>query len=93
MSMPYPLVNGAYFILSCLTGALTGAYYPLVVRTALPEGEGSIPATYYAWDLFGACIGGSIGGILLFPLVGLAGSVLFIAGIHIAAPLLLVGRW
>ena len=93
MSVSYPLVNGAYFILSCLTGALTGAYYPLVVRTALPEGEGSIPATYYAWDLFGACIGGSIGGILLFPLVGFAGSVLFIAGIHIAAPLLLVGRW
>ena len=93
VSAPYPLVNGAYFILSCITGALTGAYYPVVIRTALSEKAESIPAIYYAWDLFGACIGGCIGGILIFPLVGLAGGVLFIAGIHIAAPLLLVRRW
>ncbi len=91
--LPYALVSGAYFVLSGLAGALTGYYYPVVVRTALPEDEGSIPATFYAWDLFGACIGGSLGGILLFPLVGLAGTVIFIAGIHVAAPLLLVGRW
>ena len=93
MSLPYPLVSGAYFILSGLAGALTGSYYPLVVRTALPERKGSIPATFYAWDLFGACIGGVVGGMLLFPLVGLTGTVFFIAGLHIAAPLLLVGRW
>jgi spermidine synthase len=93
VSLPYTLSSGAYFVLSGLAGALTGSYYPLVVRTALPEKEGSIPATFYAWDLFGACIGGSVGGILLVPLVGLAGTVFFIAGLHAAASLLLVGRW
>jgi spermidine synthase len=92
-AVPYEVLNAAYFALAGITGALTGAYYPLVVRTALRERGRTVPAFFYAWDLFGACLGGSIGGMILFPLIGLGGTLLFIAGIHLAVPLLLVGRW
>lgn len=90
--LPSEITSACLYLCSCAGGILTGAYYPLVVRTALP-GDGAPPALFYAWDLFGACVGGILGAVILFPLAGMAGTVAFLVFVHVAAALLLVGKW
>jgi spermidine synthase len=82
-----------FFIIAGCAGALTGAYYGIVVRTAFPETGGRAPAAFYAWDMFGACLGGLLGGVVLFPTVGLAGTALCIALMHGLALAFVAGRW
>ncbi len=82
-----------FFLIAGCAGLLTGSYYGIVVRTALPDGEGYVPAIFYAWDVFGACAGGLLGGILLFPAIGLAGTALCIVLAHALALALIAGRW
>jgi spermidine synthase len=84
--------GGFFHILSALGGLLTGSYYPLVVRTAFRRGSGP-PALFYAYDLFGAAVGGMLGGLVIFPMAGVWGVVSLIACIHVGASLLLVGKW
>ncbi len=85
--------GGSYYhILSFLGGFATGSYYPLVVRTAF-RGDSGPPAVFYAYDLFGAAVGGMLGGLVLFPLAGLAGIVALISCIQVGAAVLLVGKW
>jgi spermidine synthase len=90
-----PLIPGSivFMVFSVLCGFLTGAYYPVVVRMALPQERRAVPAVFYAWDLFGACAAGFIGGIVLFPITGITGTALLVSGIHALAGVLLVGRW
>ncbi|UCF06790.1 MAG: hypothetical protein JSV33_07135 [bacterium] len=82
-----------FMVFSGLCGFLTGAYYPVVVRMALPREPGAVPAVFYAWDLFGACAAGLLGGIVLFPITGVTGTALLVSGIHALAGVLVVGRW
>jgi spermidine synthase len=82
-----------FFLIAGCAGFLTGAYYGIVVRTAFPDGEGCVPAAFYAWDLFGACAGGLLGGIILFPAIGLGGTALCIGLTHACALALIAGRW
>jgi len=82
-----------FFLIAGCAGFLTGAYYGIVVRTAFPDGEGCVPAAFYAWDLFGACAGGLLGGMILFPAIGLAGTALCIGLTHACALALIAGRW
>ena len=91
--LPHNLGAIGFLFFSTGGGFLTGFYYPIIVRTALPVNGSVVPATFYAWDLFGACIGGFLGGVLLFPLAGLAGAVVFLIFLHVSAATLLVGRW
>jgi spermidine synthase len=93
VGLSYAAGSLACMLLAACGGFLTGAYYPVVVRTAFPEARGSAPASFYAWDVFGACIGGITGGIFLFPVIGLAGTALLIAFLHASALLILAGRW
>ncbi len=92
-AVPYGVGAMVFFLYAFCGGGLTGMYYPVVVRTALPENERSIPATFYAWDLFGACLGGLLGGAVLFPALGIHGTAFFVVFIHLAASILLAGRW
>jgi spermidine synthase len=89
-----PLVTGTvlFLVCTCCAGFLTGFYYPAVVRSA-PPADRAPPALYYAWDLFGACAGGILGGLILFPVTGIVGTALLIALIHIAAAAFSAGRW
>ena len=91
-----PLIDGYagwfFHMLSALGGFLTGSYYPLVVRTAFRAGDGP-PALFYAYDLFGAAVGGMLGGLVIFPMAGVWGVVTLMACIHIGASFLLVGKW
>lgn len=82
-----------FFAIAGCAGSLTGLYYGIAVRTAFPEEGGYAPAGFYAWDMFGACIGGLLGGMLLFPMIGLAGTALCVALMHALALALIAGRW
>jgi len=84
--------GGFFHLLSGLGGFLTGAYYPMVVRTAFRGGSGP-PALFYAYDLFGAAVGGMVGGLVIFPMTGVVGIVLLIVCIQLAAAVFLVGKW
>jgi spermidine synthase len=93
LSLSYAAGSFLCMLFAVSGGFLTGAYYPIVVRGAFEEDGGAAPATFYAWDVLGACVGGITGGILFFPMIGLAGTALFIAFVHVSALLLLAGRW
>jgi spermidine synthase len=88
-----PFGSLPFFVIAGCAGLLTGGYYGIVVRTAFPDGGGYAPAVFYAWDVFGACAGGLLGGMLLFPAIGLAGTALCIAIMHVLALALIAGRW
>lgn len=89
----YPLGSAGFFVCTVCGGFLTGSYYPVVVRTAYPEDGSSVPATFYAWDILGACVGGMTGGLIFFPVIGIGGTVLCIVLIHALAAGFLAGRW
>jgi spermidine synthase len=60
-----------------VSGICTGVQFPAAAR--LMGGEGSRGAAcIYAFDLFGGCVGGIAGGLLLLPLFGLADTVLLV---------------
>jgi spermidine synthase len=82
-----------FFLIAGCVGLLTGSYYGIVVRTAFPDGGRYVPAAFYAWDVFGACVGGLLGGMLLFPAIGLTGTALCVALMHLLALALIAGRW
>lgn len=85
--------ESVFYAYAAACGFLTGLYYPLVVRTALPAERRIVPAVFYAWDLFGACAGGLVGGAVLLPVTGMAGTAVLIAALHLLAACMLVGRW
>jgi hypothetical protein len=91
--LSYPLGSLGFFACAACGGFLTGSYYPIVVRTAYPGPRQATPATFYAWDIFGACAAGLTGGIIFFPVVGVAGTVACIVLIHAFAAALLAGKW
>jgi len=93
LSLSYAAGSAVFLLCAASGGFLTGSYYPIVVRTAFREDAGEVPATLYAWDVFGACAGGMMGGLIFFPVFGLAGSALFIVLVHVLALLFLAGRW
>jgi spermidine synthase len=92
-TLSYPLGSLGFLACALSGGFLTGSYYPVVVRTAYREDGSSVPATFYAWDLFGACAGGLMGGLILFPFIGIGGTVLCIVLVHAMAAVFLAGRW
>lgn len=89
----YAVGSAGFFLVSLGGGFLTGSYYAIVVRHAFPEGGSAVPATFYAWDVFGACAAGLVGGVVFFPVVGLAGTALCIALIHVLTAVFAAGRW
>jgi spermidine synthase len=93
MNLPYAAGSAVFLLCAAMGGFLTGSYYPIVVRTAFREDAGAVPAVFYAWDMFGACAGGVTGGLIFFPVLGVAGTALFIALVHMLALLLLAGKW
>jgi spermidine synthase len=91
--LSYVAGSAGFAFCACCGGFLTGSYYPIVVRTAYRDDEGAVPATFYAWDLFGACLGGITGGIIFFPCIGIVGTVACIVLVHAFVAGFLVGRW
>jgi spermidine synthase len=92
-ALGYAVGSAGFLLVSLGGGFLTGSYYAVVVRTAFPEGGSAVPATFYAWDVFGACAAGLVGGVVFFPVVGLVGTACCIAGLHALTALFVAGRW
>ncbi len=93
LDLSAPAGESVFYVYAATCGFLTGLYYPMVVRTALPAERRIVPAVFYAWDLFGACAGGLVGGAVLLPVTGMAGTAALIAALHLLAAGVLVGRW
>jgi spermidine synthase len=84
--------TAGFIIFSFLTGFLTGLFYRAVVSSVLEPAGGEQPAVFYAWDMFGACLGSIIGGVLIFPVHGVMGATAVILFLHTAG-LLLSRKW
>ncbi|MFO7914248.1 MAG: hypothetical protein R6U43_00965 [Candidatus Krumholzibacteriales bacterium] len=85
--------TAGFISFSLLGGFLTGMFYRAVVSTVLETAVGEQPAVFYAWDMFGACLGSILGGVLLFPVFGINGAVAAILFLHLAGLSLLTGKW
>ncbi|MBN2185791.1 MAG: hypothetical protein JW746_10755 [Candidatus Krumholzibacteriota bacterium] len=73
------------YAFSFLNGFITGSYYRVIVSSSYIENERSVPAVYYSTDLFGASLGGLIGGFFLLPVAGIRSTLLLMAAIHLMA--------
>lgn len=78
------LLYGTFLAMSFLCGSLVGLQFPLAAKLYLQtlSGKGRIGHTaglLYGADLVGGFFGGLLGGILLFPILGLKGTCLMMA--------------
>jgi len=85
--------TAGFIIFSLLAGFLTGMFYRAVVSEVLETAGGEQPAVFYAWDMFGGCVGSILGGVFLFPVFGLRGALAVILFLHLASLALLTGKW
>jgi len=85
--------TAGFITFSLMAGFLTGMFYRAVVSTVLESSPDEQPAVFYAWDMFGACLGSVLGGVFLFPVFGIAGAVAAILFLHLAGLALLTGKW
>jgi hypothetical protein len=92
-AVPASAGEAIFSFYSVTGGFLTGAYYACAVRRAFPEERNPVPAVFYAYDLFGACVGGIIGGAVLLPFTGLIGTAALIVAVHLCGAGILSGRW
>ena len=81
-----------FYLASFISGVITGSYYRVIVHSSFQEVGGPVPAVYYSWDLFGACLGGLIGGFLLLPLSGISSTLLLLVIIHGTAAVMIPGK-
>ena len=78
--VPDAWLKAAFLALCLISGALTGAQFPLACRIA-----GCGAAALYSCDLLGGWLGGILGGALLLPVLGLAGACLCVAVAKLAS--------
>ncbi len=83
----------AFIAASFIGGFLTGIFYRVVVSSTLDRLTNQQPAVFYAWDMFGACVGGILGGIFIYPFSGSPGAIALFVFIHISSMLLLTRKW
>lgn len=69
-----------FLILSCISGFLVGAEFPVASEIYLKNnpGLGKTARILYGSDLIGGWLGGVFGGIIILPIVGLLGSCVVI---------------
>jgi len=78
--VPDSLMKGAFLILCLVSGALTGAQFPLACRM---RGPGM--AALYSCDLLGGWLGAVLGGVVLLPVLGLRGVCFGVALLKLAS--------
>lgn len=81
----YTAGTAIFGLFSLAGGLITGMYYRNVVDSAFPVRGRDVPAVFYSWDLFGACLGGTLGGSLLLPLAGISATLMLLLVLHLAA--------
>jgi len=78
--VPDSLMKGAFLALGLVSGALTGAQFPLACRM---RGPGL--AALYSCDLLGGWLGAVVGGALLLPVLGLQNACFGVALLKLAS--------
>ena len=81
--VPDNLLKGAFLTLSLVSGALTGAQFPLACRLRGPRN-----AALFASDLLGGWLGAVAGGAALLPALGLPRACLAVALLKLASLIL-----
>jgi spermidine synthase len=84
--------TAGFLVLSAAGGALTGMYYRKIVDLSWEGAASGIPAAFYSWDLFGACIGSLAAGIMLLPVSGVKWTMAMVVSIHLLSASLLTRR-
>jgi spermidine synthase len=79
-AVPDSLMKGAFLILGLVSGALTGAQFPLACRMRSPG-----MAALYSCDLLGGWLGAVVGGAVLLPVLGLQNVCFFVALLKLAS--------
>jgi spermidine synthase len=79
-TVPDSLMKAAFLILCLVSGALTGAQFPLACRM---RGPGM--ASLYSCDLLGGWLGAVAGGAVLLPVLGLQDVCFFAALLKLAS--------
>jgi spermidine synthase len=71
-----------------------GAAFPLLVAAvAGPGGASRAAGRVYAWNTFGAILGCLVGGMVLVPLLGLRGALLFAVGMEVVLAAAVLRHW
>jgi spermidine synthase len=78
--VPDSLMKGAFLTLGLVSGALTGAQFPLACRMRGPR-----MASLYSCDLLGGWLGAVVGGAALLPVLGLRNVCFFVALLKLAS--------
>lgn len=73
-------------------GGFLGAQFPLAAILHPPGERGGVAGLIYGADLFGGYLGGLALGFVLFPLLGLGYTLLFLGGLKATSFLLLIVR-
>jgi hypothetical protein len=84
--------TAGFILLSTACGFLTGMYYRAVVDSAWPGSDSAVPALFYSWDMFGACIGGILAGTFLVPVSGMTWTAIMVASVHFVAAVFLAPK-
>ena len=78
--VPDSLMKGAFLILCLVSGALTGAQFPLACRMPGPG-----MASLYSCDLLGGWLGATVGSAVLLPILGLRDVCFCVALLKLAS--------
>ena len=79
-----------FFFLLFVSGLLTGFEFPLANSIYRAGSVGSTAGILYSADLFGAWLGGIVGGIVLLPVLGLSGTCIVLIALKMSSILLLL---
>ncbi len=87
-------VKMVFLVVSFVCGILIGAQFPLANELYLKDKEdlGGTAGTLYAADLAGGWLGGIVGGVVLLPVLGLAGSCVVVALLKTSSLVILAAR-
>ena len=92
-AIPSPIAAFIVFaMITFLAGVLNGADFPIAVACCLKARPGAEKATgaVYGTELFGACLGSVIAGVVLAPIFGIVACCIFASVANAAAFLVLV---
>ncbi|MFC2154454.1 hypothetical protein ACFLRC_03105 [Candidatus Altiarchaeota archaeon] len=85
-----------FMLFNVVAGALIGAIFPIALGESVKSLKGimakNLAGRLYALDLFGACIGAYLAGILFLPLLGVTGTLLLVVAVNFLILVKLVVR-
>jgi len=92
----FPLLKALFLVLSCISGFLVGSQFPLANKIYLNKKDkanfSETAGLIYGADLLGGGLGGIIGGVILFPLLGFLGTCLVIVLLKLSSFIIIASK-